>query len=360
MTSTPLKIRDIRARAINIPMERPVRTASGDIRSAPLVLLDIDTDQDVTGRAYVFAYTPLMLRPLVSVVEEILDLMTGKPVAPVDRMADMERAFKLLGRQGLVGMALAGLDQALWDALARALGLPLAALLGGGTEPIPAYDSYGIIDPAQDRGALERSLEQGFRAIKIKLGHAGLETDVATVTAVRTIIGDGVRLMLDYNQSLDAPEAVRRIERLAEFDLEWVEEPVGAEDLVGHARVRAGVSVPIQTGENWWFPQDMAKAVAAGASDYAMLDIMKIGGVTGWLRAMGQAEAASLPVSSHAFVEASAHLLAVTPTVHWLEFLDKARPVLQLPAEVVDGAVRPRGPGLGMDWDEEAVARFAI
>jgi mandelate racemase len=104
--------------------------------------------------------------------------------------------------------------------------------------------------------------------------------------------------MVDYNQSRDPVEAYRRIMRLADFDVYWVEEPVKAEDLAGHARVRAAVSVRIQTGENWWFPHDVAKAIAAGASDYAMLDVMKIGGVTGWLSAMGQAEAASLPIQA--------------------------------------------------------------
>jgi len=164
--------------------------------------------------------------------------------------------------------------------------------------------------------------------------------------------------MVDYNQSLDPVEASRRIARLAEFDLYWVEEPVRAEDLHGHARVRAAVSVPVQTGENWWFPRDMAKAIAAGASDFAMLDIMKIGGATGWLSAMGQAEAASLPVSSHIFIEASAHLLAVTPTVHWLEHLDIAGAILTDPYRAVDGTVTARGPGFGLEWNEKAIARL--
>jgi mandelate racemase len=166
--------------------------------------------------------------------------------------------------------------------------------------------------------------------------------------------------MVDYNQSLDPLEACRRISRLADFDVYWVEEPVKAEDLAGHARVRADTPVPVQTGENWWFPRDMAKAIAAGASDYAMLDVMKIGGVTGWLSAMGQAEAASLPVSSHIFVEASAHLLAITPTAHWLEHLDIAGAILAAPLIPVNGAVRAAGPGFGLEWDERAVQRFMV
>ena len=174
---------------------------------------------------------------------------------------------------------------------------------------MPTTRPNGMIDAKADEKVILGSMENGFRAIKIKLGEGGLEQDLKTLRAVRSIIGPAITLMVDYNQSLDPVEACRRVERLEEFDLCWVEEPVKAEDLGGHARVRAAASVPIQTGENWWFPRDMAKAIALGASDYAMIDVMKIGGVTGWLRAIGQAEAASLPMSSHVFVEASAHLL---------------------------------------------------
>ena len=140
----------------------------------------------------------------------------------------------------------------------------------------------------------------------------------------------------------------------------WIEEPVPAEDLAGHAAVRAASPVRIQTGENWWFPRDMAKAIAAGALDYAMPDLMKIGGITGWLSAMGQAEAASIPMSSHLFIEASAHVLPVTPTAHWLEFLDVAGAVLAEPFRPIDGKVTARGPGLGIEWDEAAVKKFAV
>jgi mandelate racemase len=135
--------------------------------------------------------------------------------------------------------------------------------------------------------------------------------------------------MVDYNQSQTVPSAIERILRLSEFDLAWVEESVLADDLHVHRRVRTAVTpVAVQTGENWWFPRGMANSIAANASDLAMVDIMKTGGVTGWLNAMGQAEAASLPLSSHTFNEPSAHVLAVTPTAHWLEFLDIAGALL--------------------------------
>ena len=180
------------------------------------------------------------------------------------------------------------------------------------------------------------------------------------VKGVRALLGPDVALMLDFNQSLDPAEAARRIARLAPYDLHWIEEPVPQENLSGHAKVRETSPTPIQAGENWWFPRGFAEAIAAGASDFIMPDLMKCGGVTGWLQVAAQAEAANIPVSSHLFAEASAHVLPVTPTAHWLEFLDFARAILAKPAEIVDGTVTARGPGLGLEWDETAVAKYLI
>ena len=275
------------------------------------------------------------------------------------RMADGEAMFRLLGRQGLVGMALAGIDMALWDALGKLHKVPVVELLGGEARPLLAYDSHGILDPRLDANILETSVEDGFKGIKIKLNALDRAYDIETVAAVRHIVGDDIELMVDFNQSLTVPEAQFRIAAIADYNIHWVEEPVPAEDLAGHALIRAKSSISIQTGENWWFPEGMALSIAAGASDLAMIDIMKIGGVTGWLRAMGQAEAASLPVSSHLFAEASAHVLPVTPTAHWLEYLDIASGVLQDPSQPIDGFLTAKGPGLGIIWDEAAIERLA-
>jgi mandelate racemase len=354
-----LTIEHIAARTVRAPFVRPVRTAMGEIPAAPLVLIDLQTREGVSGRAYLFAYTDAALKPLGTLVETIGAEIKGRTVAPVARMAEFNRRFRLIGWQGLIGMAVSGIDMALWDALARSRDMPLATMLGGAVAPLAAYDSFGIIDLKADEKALRASVDQGFRAIKIKIGGGALAADTTAVSGVRSVIGPDVKLMVDYNQSLDPVEALRRINALASFDLTWVEEPVEAEDVAGHAQVRAKSPVPIQTGENWWFPRDMQKSIAARASDFAMIDVMKIGGITGWLRAMALAEAASLPVSSHIFVEASAHTMAVTPTAHFVEYLDTASAILREPVLPADGKVVPRGPGLGMDWDEKAVARYA-
>jgi mandelate racemase len=353
-------IRSVRARAVIAPISRPVKNAFGTIEAAPLVLIDVATDQGVSGRSYIFGYTSLTLAPLVQLIGEIGAGMVGKAIAPFDLMAEMDARFRLLGWQGLVGMAVSGLDMAFWDALGQVAGQPLARLLGGSPRPIRAYDSYGAVDPVADAKDLQRSLAQGFRGIKIKGGDGDLANDERVVKAVRGLIGPDVALMLDFNQSLDPSEASRRIDRLAAYDLHWIEEPVAAENLQGHAKVRATSPISIQSGENWWFPRGFAEAIAAGASDFIMPDLMKVGGVTGWLRVAGQAEAASIAMSSHLFAEASAHMLAVTPTAHWLEVLDLARAILAEPIEIVDGTVTARGHGLGLSWDEAAVTKYLV
>jgi mandelate racemase len=360
MTPNSPVIRSVTARAVDAPISRPLKNAFGVIVSAPLVLIDITTDQGLTGRSYIFAYARLTLKPLVRLIEDVGNGLVGRKIAPFDLMAQMDAKFRLLGWQGLVGMAVSGLDMAFWDALGQAAGQPLATLLGGAPRPIRAYDSYGVVDPVADEKVLRTSIDRGFRGIKIKGGDGDLANDVRVVSRVRDLIGPHIALMLDFNQSLDPSEAKRRIERLAPYGLHWVEEPIAAENLQGHAKLRATSPISIQSGENWWFPRGFAEAMAVGASDFIMPDLMKVGGVTGWLRVAGQAEAHSIPMSSHLFAEASSHLLAVTPTAHWLEYLDLARAIMAAPVEIVDGTVTARGPGLGLSWDEAAVAKYLV
>jgi mandelate racemase len=249
---------------------------------------------------------------------------------------------------------------ALWDALGQAAGAPVCRLLGADPRPLPAYDSYGLVDPVKDRGQLEASMAAGFRALKIKLGAGTPEAEAAQVAAIRQIIGSDVALMVDFNQSQTAAFAIRRTRLIEEHDLAWVEEPVPSEDFRGHAAVRAAIRPPVMSGENWWYVADMDKALAAGACDLAMPDVIKIGGLTGWLQVAGLAAAAGVPISNHTHVEASAHAMTAAPTAGWFEYLDLAGALLKEPLKPVDGAVTARGPGLGIAWDEAAVERYLL
>ena len=353
-------IQEMRARAVMAPLARPITTSSVSIPKAPLVLIDLICDHGITGHAYVFGYTKLTLKPLVQLIDNLSDLVKGEEVAPLALAQKLDKTFCLLGKQGLLGMALSGLDMALWDALGKAANVSVARLLGANCEAIACYDSHGLFDPTTSPRYLEQSLELGFKAVKFKVGVGSVQADVDAIKVVRDIVGPDVRVMVDYNQSLTVPEAIERIRHLEQFDLYWVEEPVRAEDLNGHANVRSASAISIQTGENWWFARDAAKAFSAGASDFAMPDIMKVGGISGWLQVAALAAEASKPVSSHLFIEASAHALAATTCCDMLEYLDVAGAVQAESYRVTNGMLAPKGPGLGMAWNEDAVEEYLV
>ena len=357
-----LTIRALRVRAVNVPMRLPLQTANGTVGIAPLALIDLLTGEGVTGCAYLFCYTPLVLQPVVHLLTNLEPLIQGDAVLPLELDRKLRGQFRLLGAKGLTGMAMAGIDMAAWDALAKAQGVPLARALGGALRPIPAYNSCGLGLIGADRAAAEaQQLATGFPAIKVRLGYPDLQTDLAVVRAVRRSIGDAVQLMSDYNQALTVPEALRRVQALDDEGLAWIEEPTLADDFAGHARITARARTAIQMGENWWGPHEMAAGLAAGASNLGMPDAMKIGGVTGWQRAAALADAAGLPISSHLFPEISVHLLAASPSAHWLEYVDWAAPILQQPLTIGNGcAMAPDTPGTGIAWDEAAVARHLV
>ena len=356
-----LTVSCLRTRAVDVPVQPPLETASAEIRSAPLVLVDLLTEKGVTGRSYVFCVTPLALTPMARLVSNLGPMIEGDAVAPLAIEEKLQGRFRLLGPQGLTGMAVAAVDVAAWDALAKALDLPLVELLGGERRPIPAYASLramGLESVAQEaRGAVA----SGFGAVKVRIGHLDVGRDVEVVRAVRRAIGESADLMVDYNQVLSVPDAVWRAHALDDEGLYWIEEPTRADDFAGHARISREARTRIQIGENWWGPHDMAKSLAARASDLAMPDVVKIGGISGWLRAVALAEAEGMPASSHLYPEISAHLLAVTPTRDRLEYLDLAGPVLKEPVRIEDGhAVIPTSPGTGVEWDEESVRRYLV
>ncbi|HYF59914.1 MAG TPA: enolase C-terminal domain-like protein [Burkholderiaceae bacterium] len=356
-------IRSIRVRPVLAPMRRPLRTGSGAVERAPLLLIDLETSEGVVGRTYLFAISPAHLKPLVALVEAMAAMVAGAPLVPFELERTLRGRYALLGVHNVVLFAMAGIDMAAWDALARLRGVSLARLLGGAPRPIRAYNSngLGLMPVAELAAEAEALVAEGFGAVKLRLGRPDAREDLAAVRAVRAAIGPDVALMCDYNQCLSVGDAILRGRMIDdEGGMAWIEEPTRADDFAGHARIARELRTPVQLGENFMGPEQMAQALAAGACDLVMPDAERIGGVTGWMRAAALAQAAGLEMSSHLFPEVSAHLLAVTPTAQWLEFVDWAAPVLADPPAPRDGAVvASDAPGSGIDWDEDAVARFA-
>ncbi len=260
-------------------------------------------------------------------------------------------------------IAIAGLDMAAWDAMAQAAGMPLARFLGGNVGAVNAYNSNGLwlTDP---RGLGEEAAalvaEGGFSALKLRLGRDRLADDLLAIRNVRAAAGDDVHLMVDFNQGLSLGDALRRCHALDGEGLYWFEEPIRYDNIAGHAQLARELRTPVQIGENFYGPRELSKALAAGACDYVMPDLMRIGGVSGWLRAAPIASALGVQVSTHLYPEVCAHLLRVTETAHWLEWQDWAYPVLREPFELSKGSLTvPDRPGCGIEWDEVAVKRYA-
>lgn len=353
-------IRELRVRTVRVPMQEPHRTASGIVTESPLVLTDVVTNDGIAGHSIVFTYTAAALEPTAQLIRNFEPLLNGEPLAPAENELRLARRFRLLGTQGLVGMALAGIDMALWDALARTHNTSLVRLLGGVEKPVRAYGAVGYDGVAGSAKVAEDWVRRGFKAIKAKIGYPDLKEDIEVIRAMRAAVGQDVAIMVDYNQSLTPVEAIERVRKLDEEGLTWVEEPTLAHDYEGHALIAREIRTPIQCGENWWGTLDLRHAVAARASDYIMLDAMKIGGVTGWLRAASLAASHSLPVSSHLWPEISWQLLCLTPTAHWLEYADWWNPIVAQPLRIDDGmAISQQALGTGVEWNEHGIRQCA-
>jgi len=357
-----MKIRAIRARAVAAPMKRPLVTSIAAVSVAPLVLIDLETDAGVVGRSYLFALGKAHLPPIVELVKAMAAMVEGDEVAPLDLERKLRARYALLGVHNIVLFAMAGIDMAAWDALAQSLGQPLVRLLGAAPRPVPAYNSKGLGLMAEKELVREAAelVAEGFRAVKLRLGRADAREDLKALQSVKKALGADVTLMVDFNQGLTVAEAIRRGRMIdEEGGVCWIEEPVRADDFAGCRRIRQALSTPIQIGENFMGPEQMAQALAAGAADYVMPDAERIGGVSGWMRAAALAQGAGVEMSSHLFPEVSCHLLAATPTCHWLEYVDWADAILEQPVALKDGHVlAPDVPGTGIRWNEKAVERY--
>jgi mandelate racemase len=237
-------------------------------------------------------------------------------------------------------------------------------LLGGTVKPIPAYNSCGLwiqpVDTLADEA--ERLLAAGaFSAVKMRVGRADFAQDLAAVRVIKRRLGEGITVMCDFNQCLTVAEAITRGRALDHEGLYWIEEPTRHDDYAGYAKICTAVHTPIQTGENLRNTFALLQALQAQSLDFVMPDVQRIGGVTGWMRAAAIAHAHGVEMSSHLFPEYSVHLLGVTPTAHYLEYMDWANPILAEPCQIKDGhALIPDRPGVGITWNEEAVVRYQV
>ncbi len=365
---TSITITGITVRRAMVPLRRSLATSFGLFTHGPFLFIDLECAGGLVGRVNAFTFHALGQRLIPDVLAELAGHFKGRAIEldDVPAVHDVgQKKLMLLGHEGITQMGLSIFDMALHDALGRANGLPLYRLLGAKSVAIQTYNSCGM--GIAERPELVREARAlvaehgGFSHIKMRLGRANVRDDLLAIRAVREAVGDDVQLSVDFNQALPSVAALEACRLIDNERLAWIEEPVTYDDYETQARLTAKLSTPIQIGETWWHWRTAQRAMQMKASDYCMPDILRIGGVTGWMRTARAAAGISMPMSSHLSPEFSAHVLAATPTRHWLEFMDWSQDLLLDPLVPDKGFVRPREtPGAGIDWNEAALAKVLV
>ncbi len=360
-----MKISSIVVHRLSVPLPRPVRTSIHSHTHADTVLVEMRTDAGAIGSGYCFAFGAHRAAALHALVLDLAPIYEGQDPGEVRaHFGTAWRALNFLGHSGPAVMALAALDVACWDLAAQAAGLPLYRYLGGARARVPTYASSGLwIDYSMDELATEAEAfrARGHRAMKMRIGRANPAEDIERVRRLREAIGPDIRLLADVNQGWDEPTAIRVGRELEALDLYWLEEPLPYEDLEGCARVSAALTMRVATGETDYGSLGMKRHLDLRAADVLMPDLQRMGGVTEFMKAAALCEAYHQPVSSHLFTETSCHLLAASPNGLIVEHMAWWQELYAEPLRVVDGCVVvPDRPGIGMELNQKAVARFRV
>ena len=358
-----MKITGLRCVQVEIPLDKPIRTAIHDVRTVGCVLVYLDTDAGISGEAYNFTMNAVRLDTLQTMIESLAPLLIGRDPRDVEGIWDsMWQDINFFGHKGISIFAISSLDTACWDIVGKAAAQPLYKLFGACRDCVDVYASGGLWLSLSIDELVEEArafLADGFRAMKIRVGKQRIDEDVERVAAVRDTIGPDVALMADANQGFTASHAIGLGRRLEEFALDWFEEPVPAWDLEGHAAVVAALDTPIASGETEYTRYGMRDMLKATAADILMPDLQRIGGLTEFRRAANLASSFDVPISTHIFTEQSLSIAGSVGNCIYLEHMPWFEDLYQERLRLVDGRMTmPEGDGLGFTFDPDAVDRY--
>lgn len=348
---------------IALPLDRELRTAIHRIRSIENVLVEVSAD-GLRGIGYAFTFSQAQASAVRHLVHDLAGLLTGADERSVRaHHGAMALRLNFTGDAGVGMLALSALDTALWDLHARRAGMPLFRLLGGDRTALPVYATGGWTSYPVERLVEEGQMyrDQGYRNYKIKIGMPDWRDDVERVHRLRDAVGDGLAIQVDANQAWNRVDALAAGRAFEEAGVYWYEEPVAAADIAGSAELARTLDVPIATGETVHGLTGFRPLVEGRAADVLMPDVMRVGGVTGFLDVAGFAAAHHQIVSSHTFTEVSAHIMAALPNGTLVEYIPGWWDAMFADAPVVTGGEihLSERPGLGFTFSGEAVNRFA-
>jgi len=345
-------------------MDRPVRTPIHHIEAVDNVLVEIGTDEGLTGIAYLWCFGKERARALEALVHDLFGHVQGMDASALAAVnARLWREMNFLGRSGAVLIAASAIDTALWDIAGKRVGLPLWRLLGGSDRPIRAYaGGFFLSDPIEAiREEAAARVAEGFTAVKMRCGAASVAEDVERVATVRAVVGPDVDILVDVVQGWTVERALKVGRAISEFGITYIEDPIAFDDIEGMALLARQLDVPIAAGENDYGRSGFRRLIEARAVDIAMIDLQRAGGISEWMKIAAMVEAWAMPVVPHVFHEISVHMLAALPSAPFLEYMSWWEPLFESGPRLEAGAMRPpNAPGLGLAFNEEFIARHLV
>jgi L-alanine-DL-glutamate epimerase-like enolase superfamily enzyme len=360
-----MKITRVEAYLCNLEVEQKRTDAIQAFIKQETLFVDIYTGEGLVGTGYSYTIGTGGQAILKHLQTDLLDLLTGEDARQVEGLWNkLFFATHSLMVGPMTSLALAAIDIALWDLRCQAAGQPLWLMAGGYRQRVPVYDTEGgwlHLTPEEVAVNARQSVARGFPGVKLKVGKPHLSEDLERLQAVRQAVGPKVHLMVDANQSMTYPEAKRRARWFEELDLFWLEEPLPAEDIEGHARLAASTSLPVAVGESLYSISHFREYLERGAAGIIQVDVARIGGITPWLKTAHLAEAFNIKVAPHFLMELHVSLAAAIPNGLYVEYIPQLRSITTEEIKIVDGyAEAPSTPGVGLAWDRQEIERRRV
>lgn len=360
-----MKITALKTQLVNLPLRQPVKTAIHDIESVGCVLLTLETDAGLVGESYVFTINAVRLKTFEEMIRGFShQLLQQDPHYVGAIWQNIWNEINPTGHKGVTISALSAIDTACWDLIGKAADKPLHQLFGATRDRIKTYASGGLwltqsIDELLTEAA--QFIDGGFRAMKLRLGSDNQADDVERVKQLREAVGPKIDLMVDLNQALTPKQAIRLGHALQEFNLEWIEEPVSANDLRGHAQVTRALQTAVASGETEYTRFGMQDMIAHQACDILMPDLQRIGGLSEMLRVAAIASAHHLPISTHIFTEHSLSIAGSAANCISVEHIPWFTELFNEEMILENGDILiPQRPGTGFSFNQAAIAKYKI
>ena len=357
-----MKITNVKTLKVEVPLQKPMITAIHKTESVGCVLVCIETDTGLVGENYVFALNKDRLVVFEAMIKSLTQFLIGQDPMYVEKIWEqMWVDCNPVGQKGISVSAISAIDTALWDLIGKQANMPLYQLFGACRDKTKAYASSGLWLSASIDELIEEAhgfIEQGFLSVKLRIGKQDPREDVARAKALRAAIGDDIEILTDANQSLTARQAIALAHQLEDLNIGWLEEPVPAHDLAGHARILEAINIPVASGETDYTRFGMKDILDSGAVDILMPDLQRIGGLSEFRKSAALASAYNVPISTHIFTEQSLSIAGSAANCISVEHVDWFAPLFNEAMQIEDGHIlMPEGPGLGFTFDYEFIDR---